>query len=280
MTRFLLAEMTWPEVRDAASAGRVVLQPTAAIEQHGPHLPVDTDNVIVTAMCEAAASRYPDELVVSPCVPFGFNDHNMEFPGTISISPETLLAYYIDLGKSLVTNGFSRIVWVNGHGSNDTLVQLASRRINNETPAWSAVTGQYYLAADVERREHIRTSGPGGVCHACEFETSFYMHLRGDLVRTDLIADESTHDHPFFDDHDWMGSPPAKFMDWWSQRSRSGVEGAPSHATPDKGRRLFEGCVDLLVEIARALRDMELPDRADMRPPGTWREGLRTPLES
>ena len=278
MTKTRLAEMTWPEVRAAAAAGRVVLQPTAAIEQHGPHLPVDTDNLVVTALCEAAAERHPDEFVVPPCVPFGFNDHNMEFPGTISISPETLLSFYTDLGKSLVTMGFSRIVWVNGHGSNDPIVQLASRRVNNETPAWSAVTGSYYLASRVDREQGIRTSGPGGVCHACEFETSFYLHLRGDLVQTEKIVDEYTRGHPMYDDHDWEGAPVMKFMDWWSQRSSSGVEGAPSHATADKGRRLFEGCVDLLVDVARSLRDMELPERTDQRPPGAWPAGLRTPI--
>jgi creatinine amidohydrolase len=278
MPKTHLAEMTWPEVGEAAAAGRVVLQPTAAIEQHGPHLPVDTDNLVVTRLCEEAAARYPDEFVVSPCVPFGFNDHNMEFPGTISISPETLLAFYVDLGKSLVTNGFQRILWVNGHGSNDTVVQLAARRVNNETPGWSAVTGQYYLGSAVDRRQSIRTSGPGGVCHACEFETSFYLHLRGDLVQADKIVDEQTQGHPPFDDHDWHGTPTARFMDWWSQRSRSGVEGAPSHATAEKGRRLFEGCVELLIEIGRQLRDMRLPERADHRPPGAWPGGLRTPI--
>lgn len=278
MPKTLLAEMTWPEVRDAAAAGRMVLQPTAAIEQHGPHLPVDTDNLIVTRMCEVAAERHPDEFVVSPCVPFGFNDHNMEFPGTISISPETLLAFYVDLGKSLVTNGFNRILFVNGHGSNDALVQLASRRINNETPAWTAMTSQDRLGVHVERREKIRTSGPGGVSHACEFETSFYMYLRGDLVQADKIVDELPRGHPIYDDHDWTHSPAMKFMDWWSQRSRSGVEGAPSHATPEKGRRLFEGAVELLVDIARSLRDMKLPERVDQRPEGAWRDGLKTPI--
>lgn len=278
MPKTLLAEMTWPEVGEAAAAGRVVLQPTAAIEQHGPHLPVDTDNMIVTRMCEVAAERHPDEFVVSPCVPFGFNDHNMEFPGTISISPETLLGFYTDLGKSLVTNGFNRILFVNGHGSNDTLIQLASRKVNIETPGWSMVTGSYYLANHVEREQKIRTSGPRGVCHACEFETSFYMYLRGDLVQEDKIADEYTRAHPVFDDQDWMATSPIRFMDWWSQRSKTGVEGAPSHATRDKGRRLFEGCVDLLVEIARSLRDMELPAREDHRPAGSWPGGLKTPI--
>jgi creatinine amidohydrolase len=278
MPKTLLAEMTWPEVRDAAAAGRVVLQPTAAIEQHGPHLPVDTDNLVVTRLCEEAAERNPDEFITSPCVPFGFNDHNMEFPGTISISPETLLAFYVDLGKSLVTNGFDRILWVNGHGSNDALVQLAARRINNETPALSAVTGQSYLASAVDRRDRIRTSGPGGVSHACEFETSFYLYLRGDLVQTERIVDEQTQHHPAFDDHDWEAAPVARFMEWWSQRSQSGVEGAPSHATAEKGRRLFEGSVELLVDIARQLRDTRLPDRVDHRPSGAWAAGLRTPI--
>lgn len=274
MTKFRLGEMTWPEVRDAAAAGCVVLQPTAAIEQHGPHLPVDTDNLIVTRLCEAAAERAPGEFVVSPLVPFGFNDHNMEFPGTISIKPETLLAFYVDLGKSLVANGFGHIVWVNGHGSNDPLVQLAARRINTETPAWSAMTGPYYLAARVEADRHIRTSPPGGVAHACEFETSLYLHLRDELVREDLIEDEYPRGHSSFDEQDWMAAPAMRFMDWWSQRSVSGVEGAPSHATREKGRILFEGSVDLLIEIARSLRDQRLPERADHRPPGAWPGGL------
>lgn len=274
-----LAEMTWPEVHDAASTGRVVLQPVAAVEQHGPHLPLDTDNLIVTEMCEAAAGKHPDELVVSPCVPFGFNDHNMEFPGTISISPETLLAFYVDLGKSLVTAGFSRILWVNGHGSNDPVVQLAARRLNNETPSLSAVTGQTYLTGAVERRHAVRTSPPGGVCHACEFETSFYLHLKPELVKKELIHDEFPQGHPRFDQHDWFSSPTAKFMNWYSQRTRSGVEGAPSHATPEKGRLLFDESVALLLDLARDLRDARLPDRVDNRPPGSWPGGLKTPFQ-
>jgi creatinine amidohydrolase len=266
--------MTWPEVRDAAAEGRVLLLPVAAIEQHGPHLPVDTDNLVVSRLCEEAAARHPAELVVAPLIPYGFNDHNMEFPGTVSVKPETLLAFYTDVGKSYVTMGFGVVLWVNGHGSNDPIVQLAARRVNNETPGRSAVTGQYYLAARVDREQGIRTSGPGGVCHACEFETSFYLHLRGDLVRSDLIADEYSQGHSPYDDHDWEGAPVMKYMDWWSQRSHSGVEGAPSHATAEKGRRLFEGSVELLVDVARSLRDMRPPERQDMRPATAWRDGL------
>ncbi len=270
-----LGEMTWPEVSEAAAAGRIVLLPIAAVEQHGPHLPVDTDNLIVTRLCEAAADRVPAEFVVAPLIPYGFNDHNMEFPGTISVRPETLLAFYVDVGWSLASMGFRTILWLNGHGSSDAVVQLASRRINIETPARSAMTASYLLANRVERRQHIRTSPPGGVAHACEFETSLYLHLRPELVKGDLIADEHVVGHSVYDDQDWQGDPVIRYMDWWSQRSHSGVEGSPSHASAAKGRTLFEGCVELLIDVARSVRDMELPERVDRRSPGAWARGLR-----
>lgn len=278
MTKYRIAEMTWPEVKDAAEQGRIVLHPVAAIEQHGPHLPCDTDNLIVVGLCEAAAARHPEEFVVAPNIPYGFNDHNMEFPGTVSIQPETLLAFMDDAGKSYATMGFQTFMWVNGHGSNDTVAQLAARKLNIETPTRAAMTASYLLAAMVEREHKIRTSGPGGVCHACEFETSLVMHLQPDLVREELIADEYAQGHSRYDDQDWTGAAPVRFMDWWSQRSMTGVEGAPSHATAEKGRRLFDGCVDLLIDISRSIRDMPLPERRDMRPTGAWPEGLKSPI--
>jgi len=123
-----LNHMTWEDVSAAVEANRVVLQPLGAIEQHGRHLPVDTDNLIAESLCRAAGAGFPDEFVVAPIIPYGFNDHNMEFPGTVSIRPETLLSYLFDVGHSFATAGFRRIVWVNGHGSNGTLLIRAGPR--------------------------------------------------------------------------------------------------------------------------------------------------------
>ena len=273
--KYRLEQMTWPEVGEAASAGRVVLQPLGAIEQHGPHLPVDTDNVIAVALCLAAAESRPADYVVAPLVPYGFNDHNMEFPGTVSIRPETLLAYLVDVGRSFATMGFRNIVFVNGHGSNDTVAELAARRTTNETPARAAMTSSYALARSVvERQPSLRSSPRGGVAHACEFETSFYMHLSPELVKKELIADELPEGFPDCIDHDWCGGGPLKFMTWYSQRTQSGTEGAPSHASAEKGSALFEACVTLLVATTAAFRDMKIPARTDHRPQPAWPGGL------
>jgi creatinine amidohydrolase len=275
LSKFKLEQMTWPEAKRAAEEHRVVLQPLAAIEQHGPHLPVDTDNLIVGELCEAAAKAHPGEFVVAPVIPYGFNDHNMEFPGTVSIRPTVLLEYLFDVGHSFATSGFDRVLWVNGHGSNEAVVELAARRITNETPALSASTSSLALARAVaERIPGLRTSPHGGVAHACEFETSLYLHLAPELVQEDLIVDEIPTSFPPSIDHDWMGDGPLTFMTWYSQRTRSGVEGAPTHANREKGARLFDECVRLLIELARSFRNLDLPHRVDHRPQPAWREGL------
>jgi creatinine amidohydrolase len=270
--------MTWPEVSEAVVAQRIVLQPMGAIEQHGPHLPVDTDNLIAASLCDAVGSARPGEYVVAPPVPYGFNDHNMEFPGTVSIRPETLLAYLVDTGRSFATTGFRHIVFVNGHGSNGTIAELAARRITNETPARAAVTSSYALARTaVERDPGLRTSPAGGVAHACEFETSLYLHLAPHRVRADLIADELPTGFPDCVDHDWCGGGPLTFMTWYSQRTSSGTEGAPSHASADKGKRLFTACAGLLADVTRDFRDMRIPPRTDHRPQPAWSGGLTFP---
>jgi creatinine amidohydrolase len=273
-----LEQMTWPDVADAVRRQRVLLQPLAAIEQHGPHLPVDTDNLIAGELCDAVGRASPDEFVVAPVIPYGFNDHNMEFPGTVSIRPSVLLEYLVDAGKSFATAGFTRILWVNGHGSNGTIAELAARRITNETPAASAMTSSYALARTVaDRRPGLRTSPLGGVAHACEFETSLYLHLAPDLVKEDLIADEYPQGFPDCVDHDWLGGGPLTFMTWYSQRTGSGTEGAPTHASREKGARLFEDCTALLGDLAREFRDMKLPPREDHRPQPAWPGGLAFP---
>lgn len=278
-TKHRLEQMTWPEVAEAVEARRVVLQPLGAIEQHGPHLPIDTDNLIAAALCEAVGAAAPGEYVVAPTVPYGFNDHNMEFPGTVSIRPETLLAYLVDTGRSFAAAGFRDIVFVNGHGSNGTIAELAARRITNETPAHAAMTSSYALARTVtERDPGLRSSPMGGVAHACEFETSLYLHLEPSLVRTELIKDELPQGFPDCVEHDWCGGGPLTFMTWYSQRTSSGTEGSPSHATEDKGKRLFSACADLLTEITRAFRDMSMPPRTDHRPQPAWSGGLTFPV--
>jgi creatinine amidohydrolase len=96
----------------------VAILPVGAMEDHGPHLPLDTGNLIVSRNASALVQVIPEEVFVLPLVPFRFNEHHKDFPGVIYIQPETLLRFVLDVPRSLTRYGFRRILLLNGHGSN------------------------------------------------------------------------------------------------------------------------------------------------------------------
>lgn len=266
-TKHLFAEMTWPETNEAVRQKRVVLIPIAAIEQHGPHLPVDTDNVIAAEICDTAAERASDILVSMPPIHYGFNDHNMDFPGTISVKMQHFVDYCYDVAASLVYQGFRRIILVNAHGSNGPLCELVARRITIDTPALCASVNHWALAwkeivAQLE-------GGPHAADHACEWETSEYLHLRPEAVKKKLIGDEIAADRggPCWLYPAVNGDNPVKFMNWWSKMSNTGVNGTPSLASADKGRVMVEATIGRLIQISREFRDMQDSPRVDHRIP-------------
>lgn len=266
-SKTLFAQMTWPEVNEAVRQRRVVLLPIAAIEQHGPHLPVDTDNVLATEICERAAARAPDSIVTMPTIHYGFNDHNMDFPGTISVKMQHFIDYCFDVAESIAHQGFRRIVLLNAHGSNGSLCELVARRVTIETAALCVSINHWQLAWNeiVGQLE----GGPHAADHACEWETSEYMYLRPDGLRRELIVDEIAAERggPRWLYPTVSGDSPVRFMNWWSRMSQTGVNGTPSRATAAKGRVMIETTIDRLVEVARDFRDMEVAERTDHRVP-------------
>ncbi len=161
-TKYMYASMTWPEVNEVISEGRVALIPVGAIEQHGPHLPLDTDNLFVESICTRAAERAPDVFVTLPLIHYGFNDHNMDFPGTITIKMQHFIDYGFDVGASLAYQGFRWILYVNGHGSNGPLCNLIGRRITNETEALAGSINHWELAFDIIQ-EQLQPVGKGQI---------------------------------------------------------------------------------------------------------------------
>lgn len=263
MTKHLYATMTWEEVNEAVLARRVVLVPVGQLETHGPHLPIDVDVVQVDYVCQEAARRAPDAIVTAPPIYYGFSEHVMDAPGTMAVRPETLLNYLFDIGCSFVRQGFERLVLVNGHGSNMPICQLATRRLTNETSAYCATMMHFDLARDV--LQAIRESPIGGMAHACEAETSEYMYLRPELVKLDKIQDEFAPDYGPWRYDDFLLSGPVHFMEQWSQRSKTGTEGSPSLATPEKGEKILEATIGKLIEFGRWWRDLEFPPRTELR---------------
>lgn len=263
--KHLFAAMTWHEVNEAVAQGRVALIPVAAIEQHGPHLPVDTDNVIATEICERAAERAPDLLVCLPTIHYGFNDHNMDFPGTISIKMQHFIDYCFDVGASLAYHGFRRMFLVNAHGSNSPLCNLIARRLTNETDTLAGHINHWELGWDAIAGQ--LEGGPHAADHACEWETSEYLYLKPELVQQEKIVDEIPAErggprwlYPGLEGSKWV-----HFMNYWSRMNDSGVSGTPSLASAEKGKVMVETTIERLIQVARDFKAMPDNDRIDHR---------------
>jgi creatinine amidohydrolase len=273
-------ELTWPEMREAIARQPVVLLPFGAVEDHGPHLPLNTDNVIVETICLEAARRAPSEMLVMPLVPYGLDEHHMDFPGTVSVDMRTLLDCIAAIAGSAARHRFTHILVVNGHGSNAPVADLAARRVVLET---GVVCGAMSPNAAIDPTlaeptlSQMRRSEPGGMAHAGEYETAMMLHLRPDLVQMEKAVREMGQLH--FDYFNWDLPEPSilSWQDWWSRMSESGVCGDPTVATAAYGRALFETTVENLIRFVRGFRTIPLRSRRDAHLERPGRRPLHRP---
>src|SRR5262249_26200178 len=214
-------KLTWPEINDAIELGKVCVVPCGAVEQHGPHLPLDVDLVCPTEIARGAGRLVPDKMLVLPTVCYGYTGHVMDFPGTINNDFEHFMHHVLDITKSLAYHGFKKIVLLNGHGSNMPNLDLVARRTNLETDAECVLAAWWnLLTVDKTFLPRWRQSKfPGGCAHACELETSLYLYLDGDNVRKDRIKSGvisfNEEDSPFT----WVdlfAAGPATVISWTS----------------------------------------------------------------
>lgn len=266
-TKYRYEELTWPEIREAIARQPVVLLPFGTVEDHGPHLPINTDNVIVEAICLEAARRAPEDILAMPVVAYGLDEHHMDFPGTVSVDMHTLIAYVADVAISVAQHGFTHVLIVNGHGSNAPIADLAARRVVVET---GIICGAMSPNAAIDPTlaepvfSEMRQSAPGGVAHAGEYETAMMLHLRPDLVQMDQAVREPGQIK--LEHFNWDHPEPSilAWQDWWSRMSESGICGDPTVATAEFGRALFETTVENLSRFVREFRTIPLRPRRDL----------------
>jgi creatinine amidohydrolase len=257
----LYGRLTWPEVERAVAEDRVCLIPVATLEDHGPHLPLDTDLRLTWEICRRAAESAPDETLLLPAVPHGYSPHHMDFPGTITIGWDTFTRYCVDIGSSLARHGFRRLLYLNGHGSNQNLVETAARLVAVEHDDVLAAAAFHSSSATTLRTiAAVRESGPGGMAHACELETSMYLAIDPEAVDMTKAVDERGYPAGEHASMDWSDGP-LKLMPWWSAFSRTGVQGDATKATAEKGRVLLDAAVAECVAYIRELREKPLPRR-------------------
>src|SRR5207247_4728953 len=267
-------KLTWPEINDAIEMGKVCVVPCGAVEQHGPHLPLDVYIIWPTEIARGAGKHIPDKMLVLPTVCYGYTGHVMDFPGTINNDFEHFMHHVLDITKSLAYHGFKKIVLLNGHGSNMPNLDLVARRTNLETDAECILAAWWnLLTVDKEFLPRWRQSRfPGGCAHGCELETSLYLYLDSEGVRQDRIRSEpasfNLEESPF----NWVdlfAAGPATLVSWTSSYTGSGVIGQPELATAEKGGEAYEEAVRQLVRFVNWFQERPREQRRDLhrRPP-------------
>jgi creatinine amidohydrolase len=261
--RYRYEEFTWPEIREAVAQNRVAVLPVGTIEQHGPHLPLITDVLTATEMSRRAVERIPQEAVLMPPVFYSFNEHHLDFPGTIAIEGQTIINYVTDIGRSLAHHGFRKILLVNGHGSNVPFLDVAARNITNRAEAICAMVPWWSLIPRQIFDELRESEYPGGMAHGCELETSVLLYLRGDLVQFEKAERDIHFQRTEFFYWDLQSPSPVFFQEWFSRYSKTGTVGDPTKATREKGEKFVTAVVERLVVLLREFRAREIQPRVD-----------------
>ncbi len=270
-------DMTWEEVERAAQSGRVVLVPVGTVEQHGPHLPVDTDNRIAEAFC-AAAARYSKAgtVVVAPTVSFGLSRHLADFPGAVFHTARVLIDVMTEVFSSYAASGFLRVLALNAHGSNVAPLDLASKEALHLHPGHQFASVSWWELADV--RDEVARIGPASIAsHACAFETSIMLASAPEVVRVDKIVPGQSFPESAHVWRDLFGrrpSPqhrqPIRLTEMWSSWSDNGIRGNPAEASAELGQALLDAGGR---ELALVVEELQNRQSRDARRPTRTTEG-------
>ena len=236
-----LTDLNWPAM-EALSKDTPVVFPVAALEQHGRHLPLFTDSLLLGEIIRRAAERLSNRVLFAPLQWLGNSDHHLEFPGTLSAPPRTYIDLLNGLFENFIKHGFRRLVIINGHGGNDIPGRQAifeTRQRHRDRNDLLLLFATYWQlgAKPWESEPSLQQRQMG---HACEWETSMILRLAPKLVGP-LSQVESV---PF-------GNPFEPASRGWITRDRTkpGHIGDPRAATSDKGEALFRAFTEAVVGL-------------------------------
>ena len=225
-------ELRRKEIQHVSEQHPIVIVPVASIEQHTNHLPTNTDTNICCEIAETAALRVSSfPVLVMPPVWAGFSPHHMKYPGSITLKHHTLMNLLSEIATSIAHHGFDKILFLNGHGGNTPIIKSLRTKLAYEDNVTAIGVDYWELPLVLKQMAEICTIDKGFIGHAGEVETSLQLHLQRELV------DESSKE--------------------WA----NGGRGNPSEATPEKGRLIFEACVEAVVTFIREYQNGTIEDR-------------------
>lgn len=251
--------LTWPQVAEMADKADVVLvQPLGAIEQHGPHLPLVVDAAIATAVLGKALAALDTAIPAYGLPPlyYGKSNEHWHFPGTITLSAQTLRQVLMESAESLYRAGFRKLVWMNAHGGQPQVLEMAARDLHQQYPdlmvfplfTWRVPN----VAAEVIAPKELELG-----IHAGDAETSLLLSLLPDQVH----MDQALCEYPPALPGDSLLSMEGALPFAWVTRdlSRSGVVGDATAATKEKGDRLLNSLVQGWVQVIQDIHRFQQP---------------------
>ena len=237
-----------------------VILPIGSTEQHGPALPVCVDTLIASELCRALEQKNREGVLLLEPLGTGYSEHHMSFPGSLSLSHETMISYICDIGACLVRQGYTKLLIFNGHGGNQALMQVCIEKLGNRYPKLNIMGGSWWKLCQSELQA-LQESGFMGNGHAAEFEFSLLEYLRPELV--DYAHKSKTGKKPNLPlpqaRGDLVQGGPVSLLRNFAEMTDDGTFGLTDKASREKGEKIF--CAALAALEALLADIAKLPDR-------------------
>ena len=238
---------------------RVVLIPVGHTEQHGLHLSMNTDSVIIEAIAQGVVDQIPEQALELPSLPYGVSTHRKSFAGTFNMGGRAFEDFQLAVIGRLIEGGADRIYLMSGHGGNVSFLVNVAKYAGERFPGAFIATATLHTSGKIGTRslEQHRRSKRGGMGHAGELETALMLHLRPDLCRkeravdeTDFIATENYY-MDWVEGGELIANPP------WEDDTQTGAYGAGTLATAENGARWLSAAIEEKVAHVREIHEQQ-----------------------
>ncbi|MBA3874220.1 MAG: creatininase family protein [Anaerolineae bacterium] len=263
----------------AATQQRVILIPCGHTEQHGYHLPLNTDTVIIGAIANGTAEEIPEQAETLPTLPYGVSMYRDSFAGTLNLGGRVFEDFLLEVIDGLVARGADRFYLMSGHGGNGSFLHNVVKYAGDHHHHIFATTTFLHTSGHLGAPaiDQYRKSAIGGMGHACELETAYLLYLRPELCKMERVVDEPN-----------FISTPNYYMDWieggalimsatWEDDTLTGAYGSGSVATVENGERWLKVAIEEKVAHVQEIHEQarrRLERRAEQTTQGLTSESV------
>ena len=246
-----------PQIK--ANTERVILISTGHTEQHGFHLPMSTDTIIISAITEGVANAIPEQAEMLPVLPYGVSTHRNEFAGTFNMGGRVYEDFMLAVIDNLVKRGADRLYLMSGHGGNCSFLVNIVKYAGERHPHIFAATTWLHTSGRIASPvvQEYRRSKRGGMGHAGELETAYLLHLCPDLCHMERVVDEidfiSTDDYYM----DWIEGGSLVANPPWSDDTKTGSYGAGSLASAENGKHWLEVAIEEKIAHVQEIHEQQ-----------------------